>query len=72
MRRAEHEGSESETDGESVVQNKVRVMQGCCPADQTTTQRLPSSFPQPANAAIVPMQLFGGPECELNRWSNSG
>lgn len=27
---------------------------------------------QSTNAAIVPMQLFVGPECELAQWNNSG
>lgn len=78
MRRAEPEGSEGEIDGESVVQNRVRIMQGYIPHRQiyNPAASLPSfhtiCMSQSTSAAIVPMQLFVGPECEFNQWSNSG
>lgn len=64
--------------GESVVQNKVRMLHGYWPHWQNNypAASIPSfhtiCVSQSANTAIVPMQLFVGPERELTQWNNSG
>ena len=77
MTWAEHEGSESKINGESLVQSKVIIVEGYCPHRQTYNPAAsPLSFhticvSQPTSAAIVPMQLFVGSEQELKHWSDS-